>query len=151
MFVWRFRFALVDGCAAARFLPAKASFTRHGIAALARHQRSAGYGLDASHDTAQSKVGTVMGLTQKAFERAHRRAMLRRLDWGIPPVAHHVGCTVKRHRFAFRFGTRTMPLERHVWGTRQSRRFFGSTGGFAVCGIGIRHTRFGRWRSQTVK
>jgi hypothetical protein len=59
MFVWRFRFALVDGCTAARFLPAKASFTRHGIAALATHRRSAGYGLDA--DAPQSKVGTVMG------------------------------------------------------------------------------------------
>jgi hypothetical protein len=23
-------------------------------------------------------------------------------------------------------------VNRHVWGTRQSRRFFGSTGGFAV-------------------
>ena len=26
-------------------------------------------------------------------------------------------------------------VNRHVWGTRQSRRFFGSTGGFAVFGL----------------
>jgi hypothetical protein len=47
---------------------------------------------------------------QKAFEHACRRAMLSGLDRGIPPVAHQVGCTVERYRFAFRFGTRTMPL-----------------------------------------
>jgi hypothetical protein len=44
------------------------------------------------------KVGNPhVDFTQKAFERSRGRAMLGWLDWGIPPVAHQVGCTVKRH------------------------------------------------------
>jgi hypothetical protein len=102
MFVWSFRFALVDERSAARFVAGQ------DVAALAMHGDR--YGLHASADPAIKGWNHHVDITQKAFERARRRAMLGQLDRGIPPVAHQVGCTVKRYRFAFRFGTRTTPL-----------------------------------------
>ena len=65
------------------------------LAGLGTRRRWAGYGL-CVFQTRPIKVGnTHVDFTQKAFERAGGRAMLGWLDWGILPVAHQVGCTVK--------------------------------------------------------
>jgi hypothetical protein len=59
---------------------------------------SAGCGLRISHNSAPIKSWIHRAdSTQKPFERGCKRAMLARLDWGIPPVAHQVGCKVKRY------------------------------------------------------
>jgi hypothetical protein len=105
MFVWSFRF-----CSRRRTLgrtirypPRRRRFGNASAVGRIRSPRFPRHGLIKGWNHH-------VDFTRKAFERAHGRAMLGRLDWGIPPVAHQVGCKAKRYRFDFRFGTRTMPL-----------------------------------------
>ena len=60
------------------------------LAGLSGHVRSAEYGLRVFQTPPIKSWEPSCGLHLKAFERARRRAMLGRLDWGIPPVAHRV-------------------------------------------------------------